>query len=448
MISRFFRFWMLSGVLLLGVSVVRGQYTYQPFIKEGKVWNMYGIFDRNDRHDHDFQYVMRGDTVIGGVVMKKVHVVDEEYFHNNDLHYLGAVEETDKRVYITYAGENTSILLYDFNLESCSPESPSVFHYDGNYASQIERIYLIQRNSTLRHEQRGRRYYPPEVMEMIAYSVQIDEGIGSVMQMDPFQYQLWGKNWVTSCYDDGACLYYVRDNSGVGYEVEPTYISLLKHRRQWNCHDTASGKETTHTVLGDTLFYNDENKNSGKLYRKIYCVDSQKYGDTELHYYGAMREEGKKVYLIPDGKGKDDCILVFDFDLKTGYQAEVAGCTVMVTETEEIELEGKKYRRLTLHQIENGKDTKHECHWTEGIGSDCGLLLPLPWDAAQNQQLTVSDNDISTFNPSLNIWDIEIPFEETRGTAEYPLYDLQGRRLNSEPRKGVYVKNGKKVVIK
>ena len=28
------------------------------------------------------------------------------------------------------------------------------------------------------------------------------------------------------------------------------------------------------------------------------------------------------------------------------------------------------------------------------------------------------------------------------------LYDLQGRRLNAQPTKGVYIQNGKKVVIK
>ena len=29
-----------------------------------------------------------------------------------------------------------------------------------------------------------------------------------------------------------------------------------------------------------------------------------------------------------------------------------------------------------------------------------------------------------------------------------PLYDLQGRRLNAQPSKGVFIKNGKKVVVK
>jgi hypothetical protein len=29
-----------------------------------------------------------------------------------------------------------------------------------------------------------------------------------------------------------------------------------------------------------------------------------------------------------------------------------------------------------------------------------------------------------------------------------PYYDLQGRRLNGKPKQGLYIKNGKKVVIK
>ena len=434
--KNYLRSGVLSCSLFLCVTMAQGQYTYQPFVKEGKVWRVY--------REHEYEYLMQGDTIIGGEVMKKVHIIDEKYYHDNDPHYLGAVKETGKRVYITYAGKDNSILLYDFNIESCSSTSPYVLFHDDVYASQIEGVFFRLRNSTLRREQTGCRYYPPETMEMIAYSVRIDEGIGSVMQMDPFFYNKWG-GFVYACYDDGACLYYVRDDEY--YKVEPTYISLLKHRRQWNCHYTASGKETIHMVLGDTLIYNDQQNFNGKLYRKIYVQDSQKYGDTELHYYGGMREEGKKVYLIPEGKGKDDRELVFDFGLNTGDQTEVAGCTVVVTGTDEVEVDGKKRRRLTLHQMEAGKDTGRTCHWIEGIGSDCGLLQFLPWNAAEDQQLKVTVNDPVELDPSPETLGISKAKVKVNGSFANALFDLQGRRIQGEPQeKGVYIRGGRKYV--
>jgi len=445
--KNYLRSGVLSCSLFLCVTMAQGQYTYQRFVKEGKMWHMYGRHSENYHYsDHEYDYLMQGDTLIGGEVMKKVHIIDEKYYHDNAPHYLGAVKETDKRVYITYAGKDNFILLYDFNIESCSSTSPYVLRHDGSdsYASQIEGIFFRQRNSTLRREQIGRRYYSPDTMEMIAYSVRIDEGIGSVMQMDPFFYNRWG-GFVYACYDDGACLYYVMDDEY--YEVESTYVTLLKHRRSWSYHDNKSGNETIQTVLGDTLVYADQNNFRGKLYRKIYVQDSQKYGDTELHYYGGMREEGKKVYLIPEGKGKDDRELVFDFGLNTGDQTEVAGCTVVVTGTDEVEVDGKKRRRLTLHQMEAGKDTGRTCHWIEGIGSDCGLLQFLPWNAAEDQQLTVTDNDPVELDPSPETLGISKAKVKVNGSFANALFDLQGRRIQGEPQeKGVYIRGGRKYV--
>jgi len=85
---------LLLSLFLLLPSLLFGQYTYQPFVKEGKVWHMYGYCNRDYWKDHYYDYVMRGDTIIGGEVMKKVHIVDEERFHNNEPHYIGAVKET------------------------------------------------------------------------------------------------------------------------------------------------------------------------------------------------------------------------------------------------------------------------------------------------------------------------------------------------------------------
>jgi hypothetical protein len=434
----------LSGCILFSFACLHAQYEYQPFVKEGKRWCMYGFYDIKET-DHDFQYLMQGDTVIGGEVMKKVHLIDEFHFHDNSLHYIGAVKEVGKQVYITYDGKDTPMLLYDFSMKSSSQIS-----YGDGYVFQLDDVYLYLINSTLRYQQTGHRHYSDDATEFIHHTFISFEGIGYILGLDPFLYNLNSRflgTMVRACYEDEACIIYEGD-LGLFYEVEPTYASLLKHRRRWHSHDVITGNEVIQTVLGDTIIYDDESRYYGHLYRKVYCIDKRKYGDTELHYYGAMREEGKKVYLISDGKGKDDRELLFDFGLKIGEQVDVAGCIVRVSETDSIISEGWKYHCLTLHQMENGKDTGRTCHWTEGIGSDCGLLLPLPWDTPTGQLLVVSDDNICIYNQSFANLPNDIIHKIIKEESTIYIYDLYGRRLMQKPEKGVYIENGRKRVVK
>jgi len=431
---------LLAGCFLLMASSLYAQYEYQPFVKEGKTWNIWGSYDRND-YSHDFQYLMQGDTIIGDEVMKKVHLIDEFHFHDNNLHYIGAVKEADKQVYITYDGKDTPMLLYDFNLK------PSSFiSYGENYTFKIQGVYLYQINSTLRYEQYGQRQYPPEVTEVIPMSFTNYEGIGCVMGLDPFQLIFWGRNEVISCYEDGVCIFYYRE-LGSYYHVEPTYVPLLKHRRSWITHDATSGKDIMQIVQGDTIFPEERTRYFDYLYRKVYCVDRQKYGDEEPHYYGAMREEGEKVYLIPNGKEKDDRVLLFDFGLMVGEKVVVAGSAVKVTESDSIISEGRKYHRLTLHLMEDGKDTGRTCHWTEGIGSESGLLLPLSWDSADNLGLVVNDDNTCIYDKNGIVTTMgKQAIRRISSTSQ--IIDLQGRLMDGQPRKGIYIQDGKKTLVK
>ena len=436
---------LLTGCLLLSVSYLHAQYEYQQFVKEGKVWHMSGRSDAGFSISYDFQYLMQGDTIIGGEVMKKVHLIDEVRFHDNSLHYLGAVKEVDKRVYITYADESSPVLLYDFSIEPSKYYTPIVNTHGGRYASAIDRVDLYQINSTLRHVQMGNRQYPPDVMEAIPYAVDNLEGIGCIEQMDPFQYQLWGLSRIKMCHEDGSCIYYSGDWDW--YTVEPTYYSLLKPRRCWEYYELKAEVANRACVFGDTIFVKEKNPDSGWLYRKVYCVDKSIYGDTVQHYYGAMREEGTKVYFVPDGKTVSERQLIFDFGLKNGEQAEVGGSVVKVVKTGSIISEGRKYNCLTLQQIENGKETGRTCHWIEGIGSDYGLLQSLPWDSSDKIQLVVCDRENKIYTQLVETSICET-VQEKKFVTKDVIYDLLGRRLNSLPTKGIYIRDGRKVVVR
>ena len=207
----------LLGSFLFSVIGSHAQYEYQPFVKEGKRWCVYAA--------HDYQYLMQGDTVIGGEVMKKVHLIDEYHFHDNSLHYIGAVKEEGKKVYITYDGKDTPMLLYDFDMKSSS-----LISYDDNYVFQIDNVYLYQVNSTLRYEQTGHRHYPDGATEIIRHTITGYEGVGYVFGLDPFLYTLnpnvrYLSTMVRACYEDEACIIFEGDFSRIAIAERDGFAS-------------------------------------------------------------------------------------------------------------------------------------------------------------------------------------------------------------------------------
>lgn len=444
---KYCRILLVTCSFLLSAVHVSAQYVYQEFVKEGKVWIMSGISHEGITHDHDFRYLIQGDTLIGGEAMKKVYLEDEVYYNDNSLHYIAAVREENRQVYITYAGNTIPILLYDFSVvTSVSPQSRLVITYDDNYALQISRAEFLLINSTPRYWLRGNRTYPPDVSEAIPSEVSFVEGIGSIEGMDPFQYRLWKRNRVQTCIEDGACIYY-GDDLEFGFAVNPTYCPLLKNRRKWETGGSAEVTFSQVCMLGDTVFHHPQLQGMGWMYHKVYRADSQAYGDDNLHYQGAVREEGTRIYYIPDGKSENERQLLYDFGLKPGEQAEVGGCTVRLIQSDSIMSEGRKYNRLLLHKIENGVDTGRLCYWTEGIGSSSGLLQPLVWEPSDGQPLVVCDEEDKIYDQS----DVSLTTVVSRLQMPSPVnvayYDLLGRRTQ-QPTRGIYIRDGRKVVVK
>ena len=99
-------------------------------------------------------------------------------------------------------------------------------------------------------------------------------------------------------------------------------------------------------------------------------------------------------------------------------------------------------------QMDNGKDTGRTIHWIEGIGSDRGLLQPLPEIADYASQLVVNDDKTCIYNHKSARSVSKISHNQINGSNTHTLYDLQGRRVTNQPRRGVYIRDGKKVVVK
>lgn len=199
-------------------SAEEWDHEYVPFVEEGKVWNCNNT-DYADEGVVDFVFTMRGDTLIGENIYKKVLCQYEKYFGDNEQHYYCAVREEAYRVYLVEAETKDEKLIYDF---SHPKDTLMLSNYD----------HRVARMSGTRMD-----YWPSEQLifsvfgtsgDEIKYQYFVDdwiEGVGSwgsnpfaakttLIKPDP----IFGDYCVVvSCIKDGKCLF------DFDWMVVPTY---------------------------------------------------------------------------------------------------------------------------------------------------------------------------------------------------------------------------------
>ena len=162
---------------------------------------------------------------------------------------------------------------------------------------------------------------------------------------------------------------------------------------------------------------------------------------------GVILEEGPKVYQ-DWGEG---WVLVFDFSLNVGDN--YMGLPIKSVDT--IEVKGRQYRRLSFG-LKTGYGKEKDYCWVEGIGSSLfgiynGIYPPtLSSGITDHSVLSVYDGDELIFEeddfmaPAVTAIKT-VTRDESENSA---FYDLQGRRLTDTPQRGVYIRGGRKYVVK
>ena len=152
-------------------------------------------------------------------------------------------------------------------------------------------------------------------------------------------------------------------------------------------------------------------------------------------------------HLTDDGE-----IILYDYNMEVGdkYRSVEGYDDVSVASKDMVTLEdGKPHRRLTLS---NGLIL------IEGIGciNSNGMLLDY-LNPASKYASRFTYLDWACYNTVVNVVYRNTAFkvgvtkvnnirEPQVSNIHIPTFDLQGRRLNAEPKHGVYIRNGKKVV--
>lgn len=223
-------------------------------------------------------------------------------------------------------------------------------------------------------------------------------------------------------------------------------------------------------IDGDTLI-------NGETWKKVYnYVFLPEWGCT---YYAAIRDEGKKVYAIAKGSTKPR--LLYDFNLKKGdilrcgVEGNAFGCLLekdekpdtllgfpfesylRVDKIDTIKVRDLQFRRFTLTLLDAYKEYYKNGEasfidnvvWVEGIGSGAGPFTPwMPRPPLQSIFTSCCIGKTCIFGDS-DFYNAEVVVSvnnilSKRKDNEDNNFDLTGRRLNSTPEKGIYIKNGRK----
>ena len=244
-----------------------------------------------------------------------------------------------------------------------------------------------------------------------------------------------GKEWVI--YND----YYMDD-----------YETPLEEREPYR----------TYTITGDTII-------QGKSYKKLYAMCERVFGDKDVHYFCALREEERKVYRV--SAGCEDEKMLYDFAQGTG---EENSFTYYIEGILFPEMDGRVIRmRIDETYVVDERLIRHgatcyddvpEKNWNsyvfytiEGCGEIIDPFLTELWspniyiiDFENRNRIFVKDSQ-GTYDANFSKY-VDFDGIETHesflsdNTCGNRLLDLQGRRLTIEPQRGVFIKGGKKVM--
>ena len=211
---------------------------------------------------------------------------------------------------------------------------------------------------------------------------------------------------------------------------QDVYKLFLEEGKVWNYnYHNVNGNTYSKSLIvkGDTLI-------GDKSYKRIVDLAT---GRCEC----SMREDGSKVFCSQN----DNENLVYDFGLNVGEVFETADVIATVVSVDTIMVGGRLFRVLGVQ----GNDNPQTNWWVEGIGSMNYLTnsVRIPGDSYTFLQCQISENILFS-QKDFETLAVQNLIIKRGNDSVSPAYDLQGRRLTGEPSKGVYIQNGRKVVVK
>ena len=251
------------------------------------------------------------------------------------------------------------------------------------------------------------------------------------------------------------------------------YIPFLEEGKEWVIYNDYYIREDddfkpieerepyrTYMLRGDTIVH-------GKSYKKLYAMCERIFGDKNIHYFSALREENRKVYRIPPDSSNEKMLYDFEqgIDIENSFTYSIDGVLFPELEGRILRINIKDIYIVDERQVRQGEvclDDVPEKNWIsgiyyiiEGVGELIDPFLTELWSS--NIYIIDFENMNHIFvKDSKGIYDanyLKYLKPENNNFISFPLdkynkflFDLQGRRLTQEPQQGVFIRNGRKVV--
>lgn len=259
-----------------------------------------------------------------------------------------------------------------------------------------------------------------------------------------------------------SCLGVLKATAQEGYE---NYVPFVQEGKTWYCgynhyNDFPSPPVTEEDPSGlgiDCIFIMQGDTLIGEFnYKKVFCQYKEYYGDAEQHYYCAVREEACKVFCVKKDLSEER--MLYDFSspdelliLSYGDDkfARLAGDKEMSFHTSQL--------TFTLCGFYNDSDIVNYSHgrgvWVEGAGSCYGN--PFAFELYENkpefgdwiQVVSCMTDGKFIYHADWMSGPVSVQ-KISVDNIDFPVFDLQGRRLQGKTERGLYIQNGRKVVIK
>lgn len=238
------------------------------------------------------------------------------------------------------------------------------------------------------------------------------------------------------------------------FAADDTYRPMFKEGKVWEYYYTNGFYEGSlkYYISGDSIV-------DGEKCYKLYMILTELQTDRIVSegYLGLCREKDRKVYQRKrtNPTGEWAWLLLYDFNMKEGDTQVVNSELKVTVETiDEVSVKGRNFRRLTVREDDEYKGWSRSVigYWVEGVGSSVDFVYPYVTYSSMKLLYCYEDGECiftkDDFNRKSGETDgIETPtnafHQSVKGT-----YDLQGRRVVSTPRRGIYIKEGKKYVVK
>ena len=222
--------------------------------------------------------------------------------------------------------------------------------------------------------------------------------------------------------------------------AQDTYHPLLKDGKCWYGKEVSPFIDRDFTcnyyLSGDTLIGNE-------LFQKCYRL-SNRSGDAAnvLYYYAALQEKDRRVYAVV--REATEKKLILDFNLQVGDSLH---CEYGQSFLEIVSEGGDAHYVLEkIDSVAAVDGSPLRRYWFEGVGTNS---YPFNWNfiissygyalqGCYEEGVLFYGNPIPESIMMLNM------SPSDNSNSQY--FDLQGRRLNGKPAKGMYIQNGKKYV--